>query len=210
MIKMTPPLPLFTPPPSLHVMRGVEGGRGSDHLIILMAASPPPPFLPPSLHVMRGVEGGRARKDSKTSLQFPQQPILSLHKSSSLMALGAKREEERRPSPPPTIQLFELDRWVWGGPGKGWLGKPLPPRKDEEGGWDGKWREVERGGCIPPSLTLPPPPNPFIFYRRSTGLGGEVKTLPLFTTWGSPPPEHKAKGGIPKFEKRGERERRGR
>nr|UYR51131.1 hypothetical protein [Morchella crassipes] len=153
-------------------MRGVEGGRGSDHLIILMAASPPP----------------RGRKDSKTSLQFPQQPILSLHKSSSLMALGAKREEERRPSPPPHHPTLRVGPVGVRGPGKGWLGKPLPLAKTRRG-WDGKWREGgERGGCIPLPHSPPPPPIHSSSIEDRLDWGGEVKTLPLFTTWGSPPP----------------------
>nr|UYR50976.1 hypothetical protein [Morchella crassipes] len=186
-------------------MRGVEGGRGSDHLIILMAASPP--FYPPLPACYAGSGGGRGRKDSKTSLQFPQQPILSLHKSSSLMALGAKREEERRPSPPPHHPTLRVGPVGVRGPGKGWLGKPLPPRKDEEGGWDGKWREGERGGAASPlPHSPPPPPNPFIFYRRSTGLGGRSSDPPSFHNMGIPP-EHKAKGGDPQVWKEGGGER---
>nr|UYR51082.1 hypothetical protein [Morchella crassipes] len=206
MIKMTPPSP-FLPPPSLHVMRGVEG-VGKRPFNYFNGRFPPPfppfpPLHPPPHHCVVG--GGRgAVKIAKPLSNFHNNPSSPSISPPLSWPLGPRERRSGAPHPPPPSNSSSWTGGCEGGPGKGWLGKPLPPlAKTRRGGEmesGGRWRE---GGCIPPLPHSPPPP-PIHSSSIEDRLdwGGEVQTLPLFTTWGSPP-EHKAKGGDPQVWKEG-------
>nr|UYR50750.1 hypothetical protein [Morchella crassipes] len=185
-------------------MRGVEGGSGKRPFNYFNGRFPPL-FTPPPPCMLCGEWRG-AVKIAKPLSNFHNNPSSPSISPPLSWPLGPRERRSGAPHPPPPSNSSS---WTGGCEGaRQRMVRQTPPPSQRRGGGV-RWKVEgggERGAASPPLPHSPPPPNPFIFYRRSTGLGGRSSDPPSFHNMGIPPPNIKQRGDPQVWKEGGERE----